>query len=383
MSKVYLPHAAQFDEMNKNLAKIAAGIGLSFDTSTWEGVQTIVKAGTAPDIFPVGTQFTVPHSRYGDMIFRVVAHDHFESSISKTAHTMTLMANDMLPVTMEFDKGEAFYATGTTTLKAGTYNFTLATTVEKWEAGTYQFTLLQDVQPKGYLYINGNTNAVLTSLKVVNYTNYKYEGESTIRTEQVAITQGNNGTSLGTLGVELNRAERVSYGSDNYKESIVRQFLNSSAEKGGAWIPMTKYDRSHDTANIPAGFLNGLDESFLSVVGKVKVPCCSNNFYESPNSTITPGTKYTLEDRFYLASQMEIFGVGTSTIGDDSKLFPFYDGAVATDRIKRNGSSSNKWWTRTPAAWGTNVVRIVTANGDMGDNYASGTLGIVPVCTIV
>lgn len=383
MSKVYLPHATQFDEMNENLAKIAAGIGVQVDTSTWEGVQKIVRAGTAPDIFPVGTQFTVPHSEYGDMVFTVVAHDHFKSATTKDAHTMTLMANDQLPIEMHFDRMEAFYSADSGLVR-GTYSFTLATPVGRWEAGTYEFTISHDIQKGGQLCISGSSDTVLTLLKVINYTNDTNPDTGAIITENVAITSGSGGTNLGTLGVELNRAERVSYGSDNYKESAIRQFLNSSEEKGNVWKAMTKYDRPPYNASTVVGFLKGLDESFLSVVGKVVVPCCSNNNYESPDSTITAGTKYTVEDRFYLASQMEIFGETTSTIGDDSKLFPYYSGAVAADRIKRRGGLGKHWWTRTPASWGTNVVRVVTDVGNMSDNYASSNNpGIVPVCTIV
>lgn len=383
MSKVYLPHATQFDEMNKNLAKIAAGISLQVDVSTWEGVQKIVRAGTAPDIFPVGTQFTVPHSEYGDMVFTVVAHDHFKSATTKDAHTMTLMANDQLPIEMHFDRMEAFYSADSD-LSRGTYSFTLTTAVNKWVAGTYKFTISKDISKGGQLYIDGSSDTALTSLKVVNYTNETDPNSGSIITESVAITSGNGGTNLGTLGVELNHAERVSHGSNNYRESAIRQFLNSSEIAGKVWNPMTKYDRPPNNVSTTAGFLKGLDETFLSVVGKVVVPCCSNNKYESPDSTITMGTKYTVEDRFYLASQMEIFGETTSTIGDDSKLFPYYDGAVATDRIKRIEGTNRSWWTRTPTSWGTHVVRIVTKDGGVSDTHASGSsIGIVPVCTIV
>lgn len=377
MSKTYLPTSEQFDVTLSNIAKIAGVLGAKVDTSTWRGIQNAVKAGLAPQLFPIGTQLVVSHSVYGDMLYDVVAHDYFKSVDNENAHTMTLMCHDLLP-SMSFNNTDAFYY-AESELPAGTYNFTIANEFSSWSRGTYQFTLTQALPIGGQLAVSGYANAALTTLMVRTYANQT----ATTVTEESVITLGNDGTNLGTFGVELNHAHRVSYGSDNYKESEVRQFLNSSAEAGSVWTPQTKFDRPPSWVGSNAGFLNGLDNEFLRTVGKVKVLCSANNAYESPDSTVTKGYKYTVEDKFYIASQKEIFGTSTDVMEDNSVLFPFYKGAINSDRIKYKDGMADYWWTRSAHSWGANVVSRVNTNGSLTDSYVFNKVAIAPVCTIV
>lgn len=378
MSKLFLPYAAQFDLMNENLAKIANAIASDIDLSTWAGIQKAVRVGVAPDLLPVGTQLAVDHSVYGTHLYDVVAHNYFKSAHDENAHTMTLMCHDLIRG-MQYDRIEAFYYADTS-LSAGTYNFTIPETVGNWKAGTYYFTLSNNIPVGGQLWIEGSSDTALTSLSVISYATQT----TTTPIESVSIGQGDSGTNLGTFGTELNRTERAAYGSDNYKESAIRQFLNSSAGAGSVWNPTTKFDRPPRWASDTAGFLNGLESEFVAVLGDVMIPCCTNGKYENPNSTTEAGKKYTLVDKVCLASQTEILGVSTSTVGDDSKIFPYYDTAISTDRIKYLSGVSAIWWTRTPATEGANAVRIVTQSGGASSNYASTDgRGVAPVCTIV
>ena len=376
MSRLYLPTKEQMDTMNENLGKIAAAVGSQVDISTWEGIQKAVRSGIAKDILPVGTQLAVNHSVYGTRLFDVVAHDYLKSVHDENAHTMTIQQHDLLPGT-QFDAPEAFYYADAA-LAAGTYNFTLAEAYSSWAAGTYQFTLTQTLPQGGQLAISGYADAAMTSRQVRAYANQT----TTTVTESVAITSGSGGTSLGTFGVELNHSQRVSYGSNNYKESAMRQFLGSSAAAGSVWTPQTKFDRPPSWLTSLAGYKNGLDQDFLAVVGKVVLPCAANNTYEAPDSSIAKGAKYTLNDEFYLASAREIF-ITNWDVADDSKVFPFYEGAGNADRIKyRDGSAAN-WWLRTPNSGSAHGVRLVRSDGTMYVSYAYGAHGLAPACTIV
>ena len=377
MSRLYLPTKEQMDVMNENLAKIAAAVGSQVDISTWEGIQKAVRSGIAKDILPVGTQLAVNHSVYGTYLFDVVAHDYLKSVHDENAHTMTIQQHDLLPAT-QFDASEAFYY-AEAELPAGTYNFTLATAYSSWAEGTYQFTLTNPVPKGGQLDISGYVDTAMTALQVRSYANQT----TTSITESVAITAGSGGTNLGTFGEGLNHSSRVSYGSNNYKESAMRQFLNSSAAKGSVWTPQTKFDRPPSWLTSLAGYKNGLDQDFLAVVGKVVLPCSANNTYEAPDSSIAKGTKYTLNDEFYLASAMEIFNTN-SDVADDSKVFPFYEGAGNTDRIKyRDGAAAN-WCLRTPISWNASHVRLVDSDdGAMYNHVAAYSFGLAPACTIV
>lgn len=376
MSRLYLPTKEQMDTMNENLGKIAAAVGSQVDISTWEGIQKAVRSGIAKDILPVGTQLAVNHSVYGTRLFDVVAHDYLKSVHDENAHTMTIQQHDLLPGT-QFDAPEAFYYADAA-LAAGTYNFTLAEAYSSWAAGTYQFTLTQTLPQGGQLAISGYADAAMTSRQVRAYANQT----TTTVTESVAITSGSGGTSLGTFGVELNHSQRVSYGSNNYKESAMRQFLGSSAAAGSVWTPQTKFDRPPSWLTSLAGYKNGLDQDFLAVVGKVVLPCAANNTYEAPDSSIAKGAKYTLNDEFYLASAREIFNTNWD-VADDSVVFPFYEGAGNADRIKYRDGSAAIWWLRTPFSGYAHIVRLVGSDGTMNGGNANGAIGLAPACTIV
>lgn len=380
MNKVYLPTSEQMDTTLENLSRIAGALSAKADISSWEGIERVVKSGNAPNLFPIGTQFTVYHDTYGDMVFDVVAHDHLKSSIDDDAHTMTLMCHSVIE-TVQFDNSEAFYY-AEAELPAGFYNFTIASAYSAWAAGTYQFTLTKALPKGGQLCISGFADSAITNMKVVAYASRT----ATTATESVAITTGNTGKSLGTFGVELNHIERVSYGSNNYKESAIRQFLNSTATAGSVWSPQTKFDRPPSETTPLAGFMNGLESGFAAVVGEVIVPCSANNIYESPDSTVVKGTKYSVIDKFYLASHGEILGASADVLDDGSVQFPYYEGATDADRIKyytKTGQASY-WWLRSARQGQTNSVRIVANDGSLNiTNRANTVTGLTFACTIV
>lgn len=382
MSKVYLPNKEQFSRLNAQLANIATALGTQMDISTWANIQKVVRSGVAPDILPVGTQLTVNHSVYGEILCDVVAHNYFKSAYDESAPTMTLLCHDII-ASVQYDSPEAFYYTSVG-LPAGTYNFTIERVYSSWAAGTYQFTLTKALPAYGQLGISGDTGTALTSLKVVSY-----EGRTTITSiESVPITLGSGGTSLGTLGVELNHPERVSTGSDNYKDSAIRQFLNSSGKAGigSVWKGKTKYDRPPSWANSLAGFVGGFDDEFLSGVGEVIVPCSTNNVYECSDYTDFPtevGKKYTLTDKFYLPSQTELFGTTTNVVEDGTSLFPYFEDATDTDRIKYLKSVAQHWWTRSPRTVSATLTHVVLDSGALSNSHTASEHGVVPCCTIV
>lgn len=372
-----IPNYEQWAKMNDYLNNIAVSLGAEVDVSTWAGVQKAVRLGIAPDLFPLGTKLKINHSVYGECVFDVVAHDHFKSSADKNSHTMTLMCNNAIAM-MPFDAQEAFYY-AEKSLSPGFYTFTLTDSFYAWEAGTYKFTLMRGLPAGGQLCISGSSDSALTNAKVISYEN----GTATTAYETCSIEFNSGGEPLGTFGVELNHIQRVAFGSNNYKESAIRQFLNSSNAAGSVWSPQTKFDRPPSWFTTTAGFAKGLDSDFLNVVGEVIVPCAANNTYESPDSTIVKGSKYTLLDKFYLASQMELFGDSKDATADDSILLPYFKGAVNTDRIKYADGVVKNWWTRTADKWSAAVEHIVHSNGGLQHGSPLYDVGCVPVCAIV
>lgn len=380
MSRVYLPNQEQFERMNAQLANIATALGTRFDVSTWAGVQQAVRAGVAPQLLPVGTQLTMSHDDYGDLVFTVVAHDYLKSVHDANAHTMTLLSNKSV-LSLPYDSREAFYY-AESGLRAGTYSFTVPDGDPYVAPSTYYFTLPSDLPVGGQLHFgisSGYYSGDLTMNTVVSYDSYS----DTTPSNSMYITRGTMGSSLGTFGVELNHIERCVGGSNNYQESVIRQYLNSSDDTL-ALVQQTKFDR-HPAWNIESGFMWGLDSDVLSVIGTVLVPCATNTAYSSPDSTVGVGGKYAVADKFYLASENEIFHSFGGSPVDDSKPLPFYTGATDTDYIKysRTTNIATSWLLRSENKGNPRLVRNCDATGVAKQSDASSTYGVVPMCTIV
>lgn len=377
MAKVYFPNSEQFDLMNENLAKIAAAVGSQVDLSTWNGIRKAVLARIAPDVIPVGTLLTVTHSVYGDKPWVVLGHNVHKNAHNEDSPTMTIGSVPVLG-TLQFDAPESICQVNSD-LPAGTYHFTI-TAYDQWTAGTYQFITTKTVPSGGRICVSGQYpyQGNITAAKVSTYA----QGSSTAIESGLAITAGSEGTNLGTAGEgTTNHTHRIAYGSNNYKESAMRQFLNSAAAAGNVWEPQTKFDQAPSWMTTTAGFLNGLDAELQEVLCDVTVPCGSNNVYEAPDSTVTKGGIYTVTDKIFLLSNREI-GF-TSDIDDGTTVLPYYDGATNADRIKYNASSvAAYWWERTPYSGLAHAVRLVDTDGSLNSSYAYSAYGLAPACTI-
>lgn len=378
MSKIFLPTSAQMDVMNENLAKIAAAVGSQVDLTSMAGIRKAVLAGIAKDVLPVGTLLTINHGVYGSKNWAVMGHDVFKNAKNPDGHTMTIGAVPVLG-TLQFDAPEAIYY-AESELAAGTYHFT-ATAYDKWVAGTYQFTLTKAVPKGGQIVLNGYYayQGALTNAKIVTYAS---RTATTAIESGIALTEGSGGTNLGTTGEgNVNHIHRISYGSNNYKESAMRQFLNSESPAGSVWTPQTKFDRPPSWLTSTAGFMNGLDADFIAAVCESVIPCGSNNVYEAPDSTVTKGGTYSVNDKFFLLSNREI-GF-TADINDGTKVLPYYEDATNADRIKYNVSGvAAYWWERTPFSGYASGVRLVHTDGSLHSNVASNSFGLAPACNI-
>lgn len=378
--RLYLPHSEQFDKMNGYLEMIARGIGSQIYEPTWRGVQNAVRSGVAPELYPVGTQFVVHHEVYGDHLYDVVAHDHYKSATDENAHTMTLLSHDSI-LEEVFDAAEAMYHADSV-LSAGTYNFINPATGGKLSQGSYEFTLSKDVPKDGLLKLSILTESGTTVFKISSYSS---QVKPNTPIETVYVSEGQGGINLGTLGVELNDYGRLTGGSNNYKESFVRQFLNSDASVGSIWRPQTKFDLPPSSNETREGFLKGLDEEFLSVIGKVIIPCSANIKYESPDSETAPGENYELKDLFYLPSHIEIYGQHFQATSEEGALFPYYRNAISSDFFKRLDGYDRQWALRTPPGFYSyaTVCAAMATNGMSAALNAVETRCIAPACNIV
>ena len=301
------------------------------------------------------------------ILFDVVAHKTVDGS-----HRMVLLMHDVW-YNRPFDASEALIAVPEA-LEAGDYHFTYGST-------PYQFTLASDVAAGSQMLVTyPSSGDDLAGQTVKVYA----DGKTGTAAQTATISAGSGGTDLGTVGDaensggKLNHMSRMRYGSNNYKESAIRQWLNSGAKANEWWSQQHALDRAVGYIN-EAGFLHGMDADFLAVVLPTVVKCGTNNTWEL--NGWTKNTAYTVEDRFYLASRPEV-GLGAESM-DQGSVFAYFDNVQNVDRIKRDsGGPARNWWLRSPYPSRANVVRDVSSDGSMNSISAYGGNGAAAACEI-
>ena len=221
-----------------------------------------------------------------------------------------------------------------------------------------------------------NTQASAT--KIISYSN----NASTVALETVDVVVGTGGTALGTADgttTNLNHTYRLRYGSNNWKESAIRQYLNSSAAAGSVWRPQTKFDRAPSWTATTAGFMSKLPDDFVGVVKPVALPTVTNSVYEVADQK---NSSYVTSDRFWLPSRYQIFGTTEgATVSEEQ--FAYFVGAADVDRIKYDTTGAAwYWWLRSPNVGYTYDVRLVATSGVLSDGIAYYGCAVAPACVI-
>lgn len=357
-------YVEQTDKIAQFLAIIAAHGDRGFKPTSWEGVQSLVRAGLASRVFSIGDQLTC--QRHGvNLVWDIIGIDHDTPADSQYTHSMTLQLHDCFPTNMQFDAPEAFYY-ATSSLAAGTYNFTFSGT-------SYQFTLANTVPAGGQLILTFSNN-VPSSISVA-----QTKGGA-VTESSIAVTTGSGGTALDSN--YINDFGKAQNGSNSYKESAIRQWLNSNAAAGSVWTPQNDFDRPPTISGDLAGFLNGMDADFLAVLGNVtKVTAV-------PDSN----TPDTTTDTFFLLSRSEAYGgIEVSGVNEGAAYLYYADYSDLTtagmnndsNRIKYRNGSAQHWWIRTQGSRSGYAVRIIHTTGMVHYYIPSGNHGVAPACCII
>ena len=364
--------------------------------NTWEDVKNAVRLGLGEKLFPVGYEFTTEDSVTGAVITWVVrGHNHHAAANGKLEYTMTLEAKYLYGAAsgtykgLVFDAAEALYSAAEE-LPAGIYNFTWDYATGSMVIGTYQFTLTTAVPAGGQIVLGTKmASTTITDCKIATYATVA----ATAAIESgIVVTEGSEGTSLGTIAMtsatseNLNCAQRIMWGSNNYAQSAVRQWLNSDAAAGSVWTPTNKFDRPPSWNTSYSGFMRGLPADFLAAVQPAVIPCRTNPVFEI-NSL--DGTEYTvnkvyeLQDKFFLLSRPEIFGDWDSPSIKDGEQLEYYEGLTDIERIKYDAAGlARSCWLRSPNPWETSSERAVNTSGALHSGGAFRDLGVAPACII-
>ena len=345
-----------------------------FDGTVWKyGGETAVltEYGLAVTGTPADGDEVIVTEAYTEILFDVVDH----KTVSGKPR-MVLLMHDVWS-NRPFDSTEAIYY-AESALAAGSYKITVADDPWKSENNVaHYFTLTQAVPAGGQIVFPGGYDAVFNSKSAKTYSGPN--SGSAIETVTITTTAIAGATDLGTTGSgNANHIQRAKAGSNNYKESAVRQWINSMAAANAWWSGTNIFDRPSGYAN-EAGLLHGMDSDFLDVIAETEVKCGTNNTFELPGWT--KNAAYTVKDKFYLASRPEV-GLGAESM-DQGSAFAAYNGVTDADRIKRDsGGTARNWWLRSPTPSNAYGVRLVYSTGALDGYDACLGHSVAAACVI-
>ena len=353
-----------------------SGIPLRPQIESWADVQRVVRAGAAPNIFSIGEQLTC--NRGADVLtWDIIGFDHDTPANPHLTHSMTLQMHDAYK-NIQFSAPQALYY-AETELPAGTYNFSLLAGYDVDYGGgkTYYFTLTQPVPVGGQIMFPWGYQVQSATIKISTYPS---RTSTTAIESNTSVTEGTSGTAL----TPTNHTHRIRYGSNNWQQSALRQWLNSTAAAGSVWTPQTIYDRPPTWAASEAGFLNGLDADFLAVTGAVTKRTALN--------TVTDGGGYIdTSETFFLPAKGEVGGSNEGGI-NEGVPYQYYadmltggvrnDGEIAA-RIKYLSGTARLVWLRSPAVGNAHSVRYVNTSGAVSSYSAYDAFGVSPLVNIV
>jgi hypothetical protein len=350
--------------IKKQIAELEFIIARS-DIKSWAAVQEIVRAGLASKAFQIGDQLVSSYGT-GSITWDIIGIDHDTPADAQYGHSLTLQAHNCI-MNCQFDAPEALYF-AEAELPAGEQIFTLRNL-------KYKFTTGQAIPVGGQVHISvwGSEGYVPTRI-----TTYAADRVTTIESGLI-VTPIESGVDTLT---SVNHHQRCRYGSNNYVESAIRQWLNSDAVSF-AWTAKTNFDRPPTGAPYTgAGFLKLLDPELVSVLGAVDKQVARN--------MVTDGVGQDLfSDKVFLLSRVEIFG-GTEGTTTGEQAYPYYSTLAAnptTDalagRIKYLDGSACHWWLRSPYTGHAGYPHYVNTSGRFNNTGAYNATGAAPACCIV
>ena len=371
-SSVKFTSAQTLTTLQRYQARKNIGAAAVVDIKDAYELQEAVRQGRANQILSVGDFFTV--GRGGtDWLFQAAAFDYDVPVKTQYTHSMRLL---MYPCfgNVAFDAQEAIYYAAAE-LAAGTYWF-----VDSRANKYCSFTTTTAVPAGGQIVLAYGASPDYTITSAKTYASQT----STTALETATVTVSDTTPAAGTQLTPVNDGSRARFGSNNWMQSAIRQWLSSSATTGW-WTAKNNYDRPQSA---PAdGFLNGIDADLLACIGKVRLRTGLNPVDNAGTFGYSDN-----EELIFLPSRTEM-GLGNSGTN-------IYETPVAADgtaktttmplftdnasRIKYLAGVARYWWMRSPHpnATSANLTYTVFADGSLSGSNALGGSGAVPACVI-
>lgn len=392
---VSIVEGAKVQSIIDELEDISAGIrdlSGNYDFTDWRSIVTACRRGDGAKI-PNGATFSVHHAVYGDIDF-VVRRKNVDKVVGDADRpTITIQPKYCISAnagtsaaTFQYDRPEGFKKVAEA-IPANTVCKFTTIAYEGWEAGVYHFTPTAEIPAGSVLAISGYQNTALTSLNVQVFANNKATSASA--SYAIASGDGSATVNLGTWGTDCNHPQRVSYGSDNEKDSNIFQFLNGDSGSNfmdSIWEPKSDYDMMCTSFTSLKGFLGGFPADFRECLGLCAIHNITNSVYEESGYSLTD--EYTHNGYFWLPSRKEIYGSNETAKEDSETQFPYYRDLGTTNADKlgyaKGATSPTTEWLRTPYAGSAYGVRIVYAGygGALDNNTAIYSYGVRPLAIL-
>lgn len=369
--------------------------------SFWQEVAEIVRNGEASTHYKLGDIFEVEHSQFGKIEFEVVGFDQHTPVDSEKKHTMALLSKHTI-MNAVFDEPEQDYCltedivfdvckkltaniNGSSTNTRftrygddfwrsinGSYELVREDGVFKlWEVDstTYERKAIVDEHsaPGTVLDPLWTSGTVLTTYNV-------YYIKSGTRYTTAKVTDGDY-VEPDTYYEQVPSTQRSGYGYSNWKESNIRQWLNSDLPAGMWFVPQNKWDNPPAYAETMAGFMQGfLDFDFVTAVCPVVNTTVRDAYSSSGGFDIT-------EDKFFLPSGTEVVNKANGGMYEGTVL-EMLKGAKANDLKKTdvNGVDTS-WWLRTTSTSVSRAVFFIKA-GKSVTSSVNEEYGIAVLCAI-
>lgn len=291
-------------------------------------------------------------------------------------------------------------------LPAGKYKFTLQNGAyggETGQDGTYVFTLTQAIPSDGGwrhsavgAYQSSYNKSQITggTIKTYGANPQRPEVETGITVTEYNAETDSDATDLGTFSARGHSAltssnnvtERSAYGSNRWRDSLERLWLNSTAKavKGGDqtfsywYVARTNFDLPpSESVRKMAGFLYGFDSGLLNLIQPVAIKTALNDTDKTTN-----GEYDTTYDRIWLQSMTEL-GLGQNNSVSEGSTFKYWENNnTQADRIKYEGTTARYWCLRSPYPAYAGSMRGITPSGALGGDGAGYDHGVVPACVL-
>ena len=366
---------------------------LTIPTSgSWQEFRDVVRLGYGPDLYPVGT---ILYDTWGDTTttaFEIVAYDkHFDSDLTEQGYIHSATLQELKLDILQFDAIEAWLSVETE-IPAGTYRFKIPNYDatyggNKW----YYFTSTANVPVGGQLTLTwdyqtppSKVQAYASSIATTalfNVTIAEWVEGTSPDAVSLGIIKNAASDADGDYG-KLNHIHRARYGSNNYWQSGLRQWLNSTSASDW-WQPTTIFDRPYANRS-SSGKLYRYNNDFKAVLVAPNITTVANNVFEYvgvDGKSFTLNAAYNIKDKIFLLSHTEVNLSSTPNVGN---VLDYYVNAGNNKRIKNRKDNGNAyyWWLRTPLPSYAYNERSVSTSGALSYGNASNSIGAAAACTI-